>query len=98
MNLIALSIPLSIPSPSQGVWHLGPFPIRAYALAIILGVVAAVWVGEQALGGPRRHGRARSATSRSGRCRSAWSAAGSTTWPPTTTSTSAPASTPVDAL
>ena len=23
---------LFIPSPSQGVWHLGPFPIRAYAL------------------------------------------------------------------
>jgi prolipoprotein diacylglyceryl transferase len=38
---------LSIPSPSQGVWHLGPFPVRAYALAIILGVVAAVWVGER---------------------------------------------------
>lgn len=38
---------LSIPSPSQGVWHLGPLPIRAYALAIILGVVAAVWFGER---------------------------------------------------
>ncbi|MCW2812996.1 MAG: prolipoprotein diacylglyceryl transferase [Nocardioides sp.] len=38
---------LSIPSPSQGVWHLGPLPIRAYALAIILGVVAAVWTGER---------------------------------------------------
>jgi len=39
--------PLSIPSPSQGVWHLGPLPVRAYALAIILGVVAAVWVGDR---------------------------------------------------
>ena len=38
---------LSIPSPSEGVWHLGPLPIRAYALAIILGVVAAIWVGEK---------------------------------------------------
>ena len=38
---------LSIPSPDQGVWHLGPVPIRAYALAIILGVVAAVWLGER---------------------------------------------------
>ena len=38
---------LSIPSPSQGVWHLGPLPIRAYALAIILGVLAAVWMGER---------------------------------------------------
>lgn len=36
-----------IPSPGQGVWHLGPLPIRAYALCIILGVVAAVWLGER---------------------------------------------------
>jgi prolipoprotein diacylglyceryl transferase len=45
---------LSIPSPSSGVWHLGPVPIRGYALAIILGIVAAIWIGErrwQARGG-----------------------------------------------
>ena len=36
-----------IPSPSDGVWHLGPFPIRAYALCIIVGVVAAIWLGER---------------------------------------------------
>jgi prolipoprotein diacylglyceryl transferase len=36
-----------IPSPSQGVWHLGPFPIRAYALCIILGVIVAVLIGER---------------------------------------------------
>jgi prolipoprotein diacylglyceryl transferase len=48
VNLVALSLTsLTIPSPSQGVWHLGPLPIRAYALAIILGVVAAVWTGER---------------------------------------------------
>ena len=29
------------------MWHLGSVPIRAYALAIILGVIAAVWVGER---------------------------------------------------
>jgi phosphatidylglycerol---prolipoprotein diacylglyceryl transferase len=40
-------IPLSIPSPSQGVWHLGPVPVRGYALAIILGIVAAIWIGER---------------------------------------------------
>ena len=47
---------LSIPSPSQGVWYLGPLPLRAYALAIILGVVAAVWLSERrwvARGGTR---------------------------------------------
>lgn len=36
-----------LPSPSTGVWSLGPFPVRAYALAIILGVVAAVVIGER---------------------------------------------------
>jgi prolipoprotein diacylglyceryl transferase len=37
----------NIPSPSDGVWHLGPLPLRAYALAIILGIVVAIWVGER---------------------------------------------------
>ena len=36
-----------LPSPDQGVWHLGPVPIRAYALCIIAGVVAGVWLGER---------------------------------------------------
>jgi prolipoprotein diacylglyceryl transferase len=40
-------IALYIPSPSRGVWHLGPLPVRAYALCIILGVIAAVWVGDK---------------------------------------------------
>jgi len=38
---------LSIPSPSAGTWSLGPLPIRGYALAIILGIVAAIWIGER---------------------------------------------------
>ena len=37
-------LPLAIPSPSAGVWHLGPFPLRAYAFAILLGIVAALWM------------------------------------------------------
>jgi prolipoprotein diacylglyceryl transferase len=36
-----------LPSPSTGVWHVGPVPIRAYAFAIILGVVVAVVIGER---------------------------------------------------
>jgi prolipoprotein diacylglyceryl transferase len=36
-----------LPSPSTGVWNVGPVPVRAYALAIILGVVAAVVIGER---------------------------------------------------
>jgi prolipoprotein diacylglyceryl transferase len=47
-QLLASVLPaLSIPSPSQGVWHLGGVPIRAYALCIIAGVVVAVWFGER---------------------------------------------------
>jgi prolipoprotein diacylglyceryl transferase len=33
--------PLFIPSPEQGVWHLGPVPIRAYALCVIAGMALA---------------------------------------------------------
>jgi prolipoprotein diacylglyceryl transferase len=36
-----------IPSPAQGVWNLGPLPIRAYALLIILGIVVAAWWGNR---------------------------------------------------
>jgi prolipoprotein diacylglyceryl transferase len=36
-----------IPSPANGVWHLGPLPIRGYALCIIAGIIAAVWIGER---------------------------------------------------
>lgn len=37
----------SIPSPTEGVWYLGPVPIRAYALAIMIGIVVAIWLGER---------------------------------------------------
>jgi prolipoprotein diacylglyceryl transferase len=36
-----------IPSPTQGVWELGPLPIRAYALCIIAGIVAAAWITDR---------------------------------------------------
>lgn len=36
-----------IPSPAQGVWHLGPVPIRAYALCIITGIIAALIIGDR---------------------------------------------------
>jgi prolipoprotein diacylglyceryl transferase len=38
------------------VWDLGPIPIRAYALCIIAGIIAAIWIGERrwvARGGKR---------------------------------------------
>ena len=63
----------SIPSPDQSVWHLGPLPLRAYALCILVGIFVAMWVGDRRwvarggdqgpglrrrrLGGPVRHHR-----------------------------------------
>jgi phosphatidylglycerol---prolipoprotein diacylglyceryl transferase len=38
------ALPAYLPSPSRGVWHLGPLPIRAYALCIIAGIVVAIWL------------------------------------------------------
>lgn len=46
----------AIPSPSQGVWQIGPVPIRAYALFIIVGIIAALVIGDrrwEARGGER---------------------------------------------
>ena len=36
-----------IPSPPQGVWHLGFLPIRAYALCIIVGIVVGLFLGDR---------------------------------------------------
>jgi prolipoprotein diacylglyceryl transferase len=43
MTLIAATIP----SPSDAVWEIGPFPLRGYALCIILGIIVAIWIGEK---------------------------------------------------
>jgi prolipoprotein diacylglyceryl transferase len=36
-----------IPSPSEGVWHLGPLPLRGYALCILLGIAVAIVIGQR---------------------------------------------------
>lgn len=36
-----------LPSPPKGVWYLGPVPVRAYALFILLGIVVAVVWGDR---------------------------------------------------
>ena len=38
---------LSIPSPGTNVWHLGAFPLRAYALCIIAGIVVAMVIANR---------------------------------------------------
>ncbi|MFZ1362321.1 MAG: prolipoprotein diacylglyceryl transferase [Candidatus Nanopelagicales bacterium] len=44
MQQVAANLLASIPSPESGVWQLGPFPIRAYAMCILLGIVVAYWL------------------------------------------------------
>jgi prolipoprotein diacylglyceryl transferase len=33
-----------LPSPASAVWHLGAIPVRAYALCMVAGVVAGLWL------------------------------------------------------
>jgi len=48
MTTALLSLTLqTIPSPGQGVWHLGPVPIRAYALCIVVGILVAIWISDK---------------------------------------------------
>lgn len=37
----------SIPSPPENVWYLGPIPIRAYAIAIIIGIIVAYFIADR---------------------------------------------------
>jgi prolipoprotein diacylglyceryl transferase len=46
-GVLPMVIPRSIPSPQQSVWHLGPLPVRAYALCILLGIFVAMWVTDR---------------------------------------------------
>ncbi|HEY0617361.1 MAG TPA: prolipoprotein diacylglyceryl transferase, partial [Kribbella sp.] len=46
-HLLAVVLPAFIPSPSQGVWHLGPLPLRAYAICILAGIFAGYWLGRK---------------------------------------------------
>jgi prolipoprotein diacylglyceryl transferase len=37
----------SLPGPFSGQWHVGPLPVHGYALCLVLGVLAALWVAER---------------------------------------------------
>ena len=43
------ALPLEFPSPTTGVWNLGPLPIRAYAMCILAGIVVAIWMTQKRL-------------------------------------------------
>jgi prolipoprotein diacylglyceryl transferase len=52
--VIPAALAAALPSPTVAVWHLGPVPVRAYALCIVAGIVAGVLIAErrwQAKGG-----------------------------------------------
>lgn len=53
MTLASLSPQAALPSPTTAVWQLGPLPVRAYALCIIVGILVACLVTEYRL---RRRG------------------------------------------
>ncbi len=44
-----VSLAAEIPSPTTGVWWLGPFPVRGYAMSILAGIVVAVWLTQRRL-------------------------------------------------
>jgi prolipoprotein diacylglyceryl transferase len=37
----------SFPSPSRSLWHIGPVPVRAYAICVVLGIVLGLWVASR---------------------------------------------------
>lgn len=41
--------PAALPSPTVGVLELGPLTIHAYALCILAGIAAAIWIGDRRL-------------------------------------------------
>lgn len=40
---MTFTVPVEIPSPTTGVWWLGPVPLRAYAMCILAGIFFAAW-------------------------------------------------------
>ncbi|MFD0786526.1 prolipoprotein diacylglyceryl transferase, partial [Micromonospora azadirachtae] len=53
MTIASMSPQAALPSPTTAVWQLGPLPVRAYALCIIVGILVACLVTEYRL---RRRG------------------------------------------
>jgi prolipoprotein diacylglyceryl transferase len=43
--VIVTELLASIPSPETGSWNVGPLPIRAYALFIVIGIIVAILIG-----------------------------------------------------
>lgn len=44
---LSAGVAAAIPSPTVAVWHLGPVPVRAYALCIVAGIVLGIVIAER---------------------------------------------------
>ncbi|WP_191562806.1 prolipoprotein diacylglyceryl transferase [Janibacter melonis] len=44
---LTVAVPAALPSPEVGAWSIGPLTIHAYALCILAGIMAAVWIAQK---------------------------------------------------
>ena len=36
-----------LPSPSRSLWHVGPIPVRAYPICVVLGIIVGLWIASR---------------------------------------------------
>jgi len=36
-----------LPSPSRSLWHVGPIPLRAYPICVVLGIIVGLWIASR---------------------------------------------------
>jgi prolipoprotein diacylglyceryl transferase len=36
-----------LPSPSRSLWHIGPVPVRAYPICVVLGIIVGLWIASR---------------------------------------------------
>jgi phosphatidylglycerol---prolipoprotein diacylglyceryl transferase len=36
-----------LPSPSRSLWHIGPIPVRAYPICVVLGIIVGLWIASR---------------------------------------------------
>jgi prolipoprotein diacylglyceryl transferase len=37
----------AFPSPSRSLWHIGPIPVRAYPICVVLGIAVGLWIASR---------------------------------------------------
>lgn len=36
-----------LPSPSRSLWHIGPIPVRAYPICVVVGIIVGLWIASR---------------------------------------------------